>query len=149
MYKHILITTDGSRLAAKGIRTGVNLAKALGAKVTGAYVAPPFAPPVYIEGAMPSVGPFSRAQYRKLTESIAKRHLRAIERAARAAGVGCRTLLVTDAQPWQGIVRTARARKCDAIVMASHGRGAMGGLILGSETSRVLAHSRIPVVVVR
>jgi nucleotide-binding universal stress UspA family protein len=92
MYKHILIPTDGSKLAAKGVKAGVRLAKALGAKVTG--------------------------------------------------------VLVTR-QPWQGILKAARARKCDAVVMASHGRGGLGGLILGSETTRVLASSRLPVLVVR
>ena len=56
---------------------------------------------------------------------------------------------MTDPQPWQGILRAARAGRCGAIVMASHGRGAVGGLILGSETSRVLARSKIPVLVAR
>jgi len=149
MYKRILVPTDGSKLAAKGIRESVRLAKALRAKITGVYVAPPFVPPIYGEGALYYSGPFSPAQYKKLTEKIAKRHLGAIERAAHIAGVRCRTLLVTDLQPWQGILRTARARKCDAIVMGSHGRGALGGMILGSQTTRVLAHSKIPVLVAR
>jgi nucleotide-binding universal stress UspA family protein len=56
---------------------------------------------------------------------------------------------VTDAQPWRAILGAARAMRCDAIVMGSHGRSAIGGLVLGSETTRVLAHSRIPVLVAR
>ena len=149
MYKHILVPTDGSKLAAKGIREGVKLAKALRAKITGVYVASPFVPPIYSEGAMYSAGPFSRTEYKKLTEKIAGKALGAIERAARAAGVRCRTRLVTDPRPWQGILRAARTGRCYAIVMASHGRGAVGGLMLGSETSRVLAHSKTRVLVVR
>jgi nucleotide-binding universal stress UspA family protein len=149
MYKHILLPTDGSRVSAKGIREGVRLAKRLGARVTGVYVAPPFVPPIYSEGAAFYSGSFSSREYRKLVQKIAKRYLAVIERAARKARVRCRTLLATDHLPWQGILRTARARKCDLIVMASHGRSAMGGLILGSETTQVLARSKIPVLVVR
>ncbi len=95
------------------------------------------------------VGSFSRTEYRKLLQETAKKHLGEIERAARAAGVRCFTRLVFDRDPWRGILRTARAQECDAIVMASHGRSAVGGLVLGSETVRVLAHSKIPVVVAR
>lgn len=149
MYKHILVPADGSSFAAKGIREGVRLAKALGATITGVYVAPPFVPLVYSEAATYYSGPFSPGEYKKLTEKIAKKALGPIERAARAAGVRCRTRLVTDPQPWRGILRAASAGRCDAIVMGSHGRGAVGGLILGSETSRVLAHSKLPVLVVR
>jgi nucleotide-binding universal stress UspA family protein len=69
--------------------------------------------------------------------------------AARAAHVRCTTRQVTDVQPWRGILRAARRARCDMIVMASHGRGAVGGLILGSETQHVLAHSKIPVLVAR
>jgi len=63
--------------------------------------------------------------------------------------VPCETRIVTAARPHAGILRAARAAKCDAIAMASHGRGAVGGLILGSETARVLSHSRLPVLVTR
>lgn len=149
MYKHILIPTDGSSLAARGIREGVRLAKAVGARISGVYVASPFIPPAYSEGIMYSPRPFSAGEYKKLTEKVAGKALGAVERAARAAGVRCRMRLVTDAQPWRGILRAARAGRCDAIVMSSHGRGAVAGLILGSETNRVLAHSKIPVLVAR
>jgi len=149
MFKHILVPTDGSNLSTKGVRQAITLAKPLRAKITGVYVASPFVPPIYSEAAAFYSGPFSPREYRKITEKIAKKYLSVIERAAREAGVPCRTLLTTDPQPWQGILRTARKRKCDAIVMASHGRGAMGGLILGSETTRVLSHSKIPVLVAR
>ena len=68
---------------------------------------------------------------------------------AKREGVDCSTLLMVNSKPWQGILKAARTRKCDAIVMASHGRGGLRGLFLGSETQRVLAHSRIPVLVIR
>jgi nucleotide-binding universal stress UspA family protein len=114
VYKHLLLPTDGSSIAASGVREGVKL-----------------------------------AEYRRLTEAMARKALDTVVRAARAAGVSCRTRLMTDAQPWNGILRAARAWRCDAIVMGSHGRGAVGGLILGAETSRVLAHAKLPVLVVR
>jgi nucleotide-binding universal stress UspA family protein len=149
MYKHVLIPTDGSRLAAKGVKAGVRLAKALGAKVTGVYVVPRNPPPVYGGDGALFVPEITPERFEKAMKSEAAKALRAIETQARAAAVRCTTETPTDNQPWQGILRVARARKCDVIVMASHGRGSLGGLILGSEATRVLAHSKIPVLVVR
>lgn len=149
MYKHILIPTDASRLAAKGIKAGVRLAKALGARVTGVYVIPRNPPPVYGGDGAVFIPELTPERFGKAMKGEAARALRAIETEARAAAVRCTTEAPADNQPWQGILRVARARKCDAIVMASHGRGGLGGLILGSEATRVLAHSKIPVLVVR
>jgi len=148
VFRNILIPTDGSKLAAKGIKAGVKLAKALGARVTGVYVIPPYVPAMYGEGAVyvPASAP---KDYKRFSEKAAKKALAAVEIEAQSAGVPCATLFVTDPQPWGGILRVARSRKCDAVAMASHGRGGLGGLILGSETQRVLAHSKIPVLVVR
>ncbi len=148
MFKHILIPTDGSRLAAKGVKAGVKLARALGARCTGLYVIPPYVPAMYGEGAIyvPGVAP---QEYRKYSERVAKKALAAVAIEAQTAGVACATLFTTDLQPWGGILRVARRRKCDAIAMASHGRGGLAGLLLGSETHRVLAHSKIPVLVSR
>jgi nucleotide-binding universal stress UspA family protein len=148
MFKHILISTDGSKLAAKGIKAGVKLAAALGARVTGVYVSAPWTAPMYSEGVV--YGPINSPQeYKRATERAARKALAAIEIEAQAAGVACGTAHVTADQPWQGILRTAKSKKCDAISMASHGRGGLGGLLLGSETARVLAHSKLPVVVTR
>lgn len=148
MFKNILIPTDGSRLAARGVKAGVKLAKALGARVTGAYVIPGYVSPMYGEAAIyvPGVSPL---EYRRLTEKQAKKALAAIEAEARRAGVRCASRFVSEDPAWRGILKIARAAKCDAIAMATHGRGGLGGLILGSETHRVLAQSRIPVLVVR
>ena len=79
----------------------------------------------------------------------ARKALEFIEREAKTAGVRCVTQTVTESQPWKGILRAARLRKCDVIAMASHGRGGLGALLLGSETSHVLTHSKIPVLVAR
>lgn len=148
MYKHILLPTDGSALALRGAKSGIRLAKTLGARVSAVYVMAPYVPPMYAEGMMypPAVDP---RDYRKAMEKQASRALAVVEKEAQSAGVRCKTLFLTDPQPFKGILRAARREKCDAIAMASHGRGGLGGLILGSETNRVLAHSKLPVVVTR
>ena len=147
MFRHILLPSDGSRLAMKGVRAGVRLAKALGARVTAVHVTPPYVP-AYGEAMLyiPAVG---ASEHQKACERSAKKVLAAAQAEARRAGVRCDTRTITDPQPWGAILRLARSRKCDAIAIASHGHGALGGLILGSETQRVLAHSRIPVLVIR
>jgi len=147
MLKHLLVCTDGSPRGAKGIREGVRLARALGARITGVYVVAP-SPAKYGEHSY-YFGGFTAATYRKYTEHVADKALAPLAAAARRARVRCATRKITDAEPWRGILRAARAARCDLIVMASHGRGALGGLLLGSETLRVLAHGRIPVLVVR
>ena len=148
MFKHILVPTDGSKLAAKGVKAGVKLAKALGARVTGVYVIPPYVPAMYAEAAVYTPAS-SATEYKKASERTAKKALAVVEIEAKTAGVPCATQLVTDPHVWNGIVRLARSRKCDAVAMASHGRSGLGGLLLGSETQRVLAYSKIPVLVVR
>ena len=148
MFKHILIPTDGSKLALKGAKAGVKLASALGARVTALFVVQPYFPAMYGEAAI-YVPALSPQEYKKASAQAAKKALAAVEAQARAAGVACSALSVSDPQPWGGILRVARSKRCDAIALASHGRGALGGLILGSEAQRVLAHSKIPVLVTR
>jgi len=148
MFKHILVPTDGSRLSSKAVKAAAGLAKKLGARLTGVYVIPPYVPPMYGEAAVyvPEVTP---KRYKDLAEKEAKKALAAVEIAAQVAGVPCKTLWVTKDQAWDGIIRTARSRKCDLIVMASHGRRGLAGLLLGSETTKVLTHSKVPVLVCR
>jgi nucleotide-binding universal stress UspA family protein len=148
MYKHILVSTDGSRLSQKAIRTAARLAKALGARLTGAYIIAPYTPPMYGEGVMygPAVSP---RRYREITEREAKKALAAVEVEAQASGVDSGSAMLTANSAWEGIIRAAKAKKCDLIVMASHGRRGLAGLLLGSETTKVLTHSKTPVLVCR
>jgi nucleotide-binding universal stress UspA family protein len=148
MYKHILVSTDGSKLSGKAIRTAVRLARATGAKVTGVFVTAPYIAPAYGEGVMyaPNVSP---KRYKELTSREARKALAAVEIEARTAEVAYDGAVVTDSNPWSGIVRTAKSKRCDLIVMASHGRRGLAGLVLGSETTKVLTHSKIPVLVCR
>lgn len=149
MFKRILVPTDGSSLARKALGEALELALGLGASITGVYVAAPFVRATYTEGDARLSAAFNAKAHRKLVEADANKALRVLERAARKANVPCRTRLITDTRPWRGILRAARAARCDAIVMSSHGRGAVAGLILGSETTHVLARSKLPVLVVR
>ena len=148
MFRNILLPTDGSKLARKGIRAGVRLAAALGARVTGVYVMLPMRSRGYDDTAIFYAGISARG-WRHSFDAAAKRMLAVIEAEARAAKVPCATMVVHYSQPWKGILAAAHRRKCDAIAIASHGRGGVGGLILGSETRQVLARSRIPVLVAR
>lgn len=148
MFKHVLIPTDGSLLAAKGAKAGVRLARAHGAQVTSVYVISPYVPMLFAEGARFRPGD-SPQDYKKASEKAARKALAVVEIEAQTGGVPCDTRFVTGERPWQGILQVARSRKCDLICMASHGRGGLGGLILGSETQRVLANSKIPVLVIR
>ena len=148
MFKHLLIPTDGSALAAKGIKAGVKLARTLGAKVSGVYVIQPYSAPMYAEASMYVPGS-AFADYYRASKTQAKKALAVVEREAAKAGVRCTGRVIEDLQPWQGILKAARKAGCDALVMASHGRGGLGGVILGSQTARVLAHSKLPVLVIR
>ncbi len=148
MYKNILVSTDGSKLSDKAIKTAVNLARDTGAKLTGVYVIPTYVAPAYGEGVMyaPALSP---KRYKEVTEREARKALAAVEIEARTADVAYLGTVVTDDSPWEGIIGVAKAKKCDLIVMASHGRRGLSGLVLGSETTKVLTHSKIPVLVVR
>ncbi len=144
MYQHILIATDGSELAGRAVSTGLELAKALRAKVTAVTATEPWSSMVTGEVALS----FPIHDYEKAAAENAARILSAVNETAGRAGVACETLHISDF-PADGIVETAKARGCDLIVMASHGRRGLSKLILGSQASRVLALSPVPVLVCR
>jgi nucleotide-binding universal stress UspA family protein len=148
MFRHILVSTDGSKLSGKAIRTAVRLAGTTGARLTGAFVMAPYMPPAYGEGVMYSQV-ISPKRYREIMEKAARKALAAVEVEAGAAGVAYASAMLTANNPWEGIIRVAKSKKCDLIVMASHGRRGLAGLVLGSETTKVLTHSKIPVLVCR
>jgi nucleotide-binding universal stress UspA family protein len=148
MFKHILLPTDGSKLSNQAAEAGVRLAKALGARVTGFFAAPP-ATPIVFKSMLP-VGYATPEQHEQMTRKAARACLGAIEKAAKAAGVRCETICVTSDYPAEAIVGAARKRRCDLIYMASHGRrGLRKSSLLGSETQKVLSESPIPVLVHR
>ena len=141
MYKHILIATDGSDLSEQAIEHGIALAKSVGASVTAVTVTEPFYPSAFDQKMV--------EQYKDHVASLATKHLDVAKEAAEAAGVVYELLRIEHGQPYKAIIDTAESKKCDAIVMASHGRGGLSSIVLGSETVKVLTHSAIPVIVVR
>ena len=153
MFRHILIPTDGSKCSAAAIKQGVKLAKALHARITGLHVIPPFHSFTYrtqvllsYHAALPED---SQEAYERTTRSEAAKILHVLSRAAEAAGVRCDTVQVHDDQPYKAILDTAAKKRVDLILMASHGHGGLGAVLLGSETQKVLTHTTIPVLVVR
>lgn len=146
MFKHILIPTDGSALARKAIKAGVTLAQELGAKVTAYHALESFQPLIYDGFIANKKGIKSYADHAR---TIGQQYLEEAEEAARAAGVRCETVMTKPETPYLGIVAVAKRKACDAIFIASHGRGGFASLLLGSVTQKVLAHSKIPVVVYR
>jgi nucleotide-binding universal stress UspA family protein len=149
LFTHILVPTDGARLSARTVKAAIALAGAMGARVTALHVIPAYAPPVYMDGIIPQPELYSAADYKRSTQAYADRVLAKVEEQARDAGVRYDKAFVTHDSPWSAIIRTARSRKCDLIVMASHGRRGMEALLLGSETQKVLTHSKVPVLVCR
>jgi nucleotide-binding universal stress UspA family protein len=145
MYKHILIPTDGSKLAETAVQHGIALAKETGAKITALIVSEPF----HIVAVSPEKLKDTPASYKQRTEEHAAKILGAVATAAMAAGVACETVHVQDDHPYKGIIDTAKSQQCDLVVMASHGRRGMSAIVLGSETVKVLTHSSIPVLVYR
>ena len=143
MYRHILIPTDGSELAEHAVTNGLSLAKSLGAKVTVIIVEERFD---WL--GVPEYGAF--AELAALTEQMKKHSASVLNRvanAAKQAGVSCDTIREEAARPHQAIIATAADRGCDLIVMASHGRSGLSALVLGSVTSKVLTHTKTPVLV--
>jgi nucleotide-binding universal stress UspA family protein len=146
MFKRILIPTDGSPVARKAINAGIALAKLLGASVVG-YTAVEPLEGFYYEGGGRRLAELKTLEERN--EAHARRHLAEIEKAARRVDVACEVVVTRTAAPHQGIIATARKKKCDLIFMSSHGRGGFASLLLGSVSQKVLAHSKVPVTIYR
>lgn len=149
MYKHILISTDGSDVAQKGVDHGLSLAKALGARVTIITVTERFPIRADVVGMGWVPGPNEMGEYAAGQQKWAEGVLARAKEGADKLGVAADTLHVPDSLPAEAIIETAKARDCSLIAMSSHGRRGLGRLLLGSQTSEVLAHSPVPVLVVR
>ncbi len=147
MFRHILVPTDGSRLSAKAAKQAVKLAKTLGARITGFHAVPDFGSTYYGDGYILRVPP-AEAQA-ELAQKQARRCLSTIEVEAEVEKVPCDVFYTVGDNPYQAIIDAAKNRKCDLIVMASHGRRGLSALVLGSETQKVLVHSKVPVLVCR
>ena len=149
MFKNILVPTDGSPMSRRAIERAVRLAKEQKARVTGIWVAPAWEPNMYAYAKDVPPGFISPGQHAAHVRKTADRYLAVVKKAARAAGVPCKCAHVESMFPYMEIINAAKRNRCDLIVMASHGRRGISRLLLGSEASKVLAHSKLPVLVCR
>jgi nucleotide-binding universal stress UspA family protein len=147
VFKHILIPTDGSPVAAKAAKAGLAFAHEIGARVTGYCAVEPLSSHLYGEGYI--VDGKLLDEFERRAREIGERYVAGIGKAAEAAGVPFEPLVTTADAPYSGIIAAAKEHRCDAIFMASHGRRGLAGLVIGSVTHKVLTHSTIPVLVYR
>ena len=147
MFKHILVPTDGSEFSQDTVRRAVSFARDAGARITAFYAKPEGPMAQYIEGVQ--VDKLILEHYEKAAKEHAKAILGFVEGLCRDAGIVCATAVASSDSPYEAIIEAANANGCDLIFMASHGRRGISGLLLGSETSKVLTHSKIPVLVFR
>jgi nucleotide-binding universal stress UspA family protein len=145
MYTNILIPTDGSELSGKAVQHGIALAKRIGAKATALTVLPPF----HVFTTDTQMLEDTPAGYQARMQKQAEKTLGAVAHAAQTAGVACEMVHVAHEHSYQAIIDTAELKGCDLVVMAWHGRHGISALVLGSETLKVLTHSKIPVLVHR
>jgi nucleotide-binding universal stress UspA family protein len=144
MYKRILVPTDGSDITSKAVLTAVDLARLCGAEISVIGVKEPFP-----YSAISEMQPVPPQEFYDAQERIAAARVKSAVDVASAAGVPVTGFTVEALHPWEAIIDHAKAQGCDLIVMASHGRRGISALLLGSETHRVLIHTKLPVLVVR
>jgi len=140
MYRHILVPTDGSDLADRGVAHALALAKSVGAAISAIFVVEPFSE---------MTGPLRETvgRYAELRNEQAVSVLNVVANAAKQSGVSCQTIQVENGQPHQAIIAAAEDQDCDLIVMSSHGRSGLSMLLIGSVTNKVLTHTKTPVLV--
>ena len=144
MFKRILVPTDGSDITAKAVETSIALAKSVGAKLYTISVKEPFP-----YSAISEMQPTPPQEFFDAQERIAAQRVQKVSELCAAADVPCQAHTVEALHPWEAIIDHAKRMECDLLVMASHGRRGVSALLLGSETQKVLTHSKVPVLVVR
>ncbi len=147
MFKHILVPTDGSELSQDTARRAISFAKETGARITAFFAKPEYPVTYYGEGAL--IDPTTPEKFAELAEQQAQQTLDFVVELGVAEGVQVAKLSLTSDVPYQAIIDAATEAGCDLIFMASHGRRGITALLLGSETNKVLTHSKIPVLVYR
>ncbi|WP_303784578.1 universal stress protein [Azovibrio restrictus] len=147
MFKHILVPTDGSQLSQDAIKRAVAFARETGARITAFFAKPEYPVTYFGEGAL--IDPTTPEKFAEMADQQASEILDFARAQCAEAGVECQTLSTTSDIPYEAIIEAAEQAGCDLIFMASHGRKGISGLLLGSETNKVLTHSKIPVLVYR
>ncbi len=145
MYKHILLPVDGSEFGMGSVPYAIKFAKAIGARITALNVTTPYESITIDAFATHLPG----EEYRERITANATAILQKVKSAGEAAGIPIAAYHVPNIHPWDAIIQTAKEQGCDLILMASHGRRGIAGVLLGSETKKVLTHTTIPVLVWR
>ena len=145
MFKHLLLPTDGSDASQRTVLEGVRLAKEFNAKITGISVVPEF----HLLTFNTTMIEDTREVFIAESRSQANGYLTVLNKAADEAGVPCEIEVVLSDHPYEAIIHAAKSKGCDLIMMALHGRRGMRSILIGSETQKVLTHSKIPVLVYR
>lgn len=149
MFTHILFATDGSELSASAAPKAIQTAKALNAKMTVVNIVHRFHAAFESEGFRMPKMPELKERYEEEANAHGNKIVEDVKKAAAAAGVQCFSAVVLADVPYKAILEQAAKSQCDMIVMASHGRRGLDSVLLGSETQKVLVHSKIPVLVLR
>ena len=144
MFKRILVPTDVSELSNKAIAAAIEIARNLGASLVGMTALEP-----YSYSNLSEYRPETLDDYESRMDQLGAQRLAKLADAAASAGVGVETIAIQACSPYEAIIDTAKAKECDLIVMASHGRRGLNAILLGSETQKVLTHSAVPVMVYR
>ena len=148
MFKHILVPTDGSPLSQQTVLAAVSFAKEVGARITF-FCAAQANPAIYFGVGAAVFDEQAPGRLREMAREAAQKIVEDAQRQAEAAGMESEVFTLFSDTPYEGIIEAARQKGCDLIIMASHGRRGVDALLLGSETQKVLTHSRIPVLVHR
>lgn len=147
MYRSILVATDGSELSEKAVKAALRMGRDMGARVRAVHVQAPYHPPPV--GELPPAFADLQEDYERTAQAESQRILDGVASMARDLGVECDTEVVVGDAVCEAIIGAAKSHRSDLIVMASHGRRGIRGLLLGSEVSKLLAHCQIPVLVHR
>lgn len=147
MFKHILVPTDGSELSTGTVARAISFAREAGARIRFFFAKPDYPVAFYGEGAL--IDPTTPEKFAEMADQQASEILARCEAMAKAAGVESSSTSLINDIPYEAIIAAAEEADCDLIFMASHGRRGISGLLLGSETQKVLTHSKIPVLVYR
>lgn len=147
MFKHILLPLDGSELSEHGVEQTIEMAKALGAHITAMHVVRHYRTQETEGYLMPEVS-FLRERFEQEAQASAAEILQQVKDAADKVGIECDTVVTFGGSPYASIVEQAYASHCDLIVMASHCYKGLARLLHGSQTTKVLTHTTVPVLVV-
>ena len=150
MYRHILVATDGSRLSDKAVKQAIQFAKKLKARLTAIHVVSDYRIRLRQGEGFPAADlPVLQKRFDEAEAAATRKIFDKVRNATSKAGIACDTVAPAGSSAYEVILRQAAKSRCDLIVMGSHGRSGLQGLLLGSETAKVLSHSKIPVLVCR